>query len=464
MFKNKIIVLYIVFFSIAVFLPSISSICYLIVIAANFITIYTHNDKELPIISTIILGTEVYSILNIFICITALAINEELQFEKNTEHSKKLCICGTLLVGISFYNAINNSAVWNLLFYLLYLLILIVCYKSIKDKLDYSNSIDSVKYLLYLEFIITCERIIKYHILKPGDWCVGTLGNAHYFGNWIILSLIFLYSCIKNNKKNAMLCFSLLDVFLIPTSLIMLYLSDAKAILISFMLALVLYLFIEIITVKSSNAIFFTIIGMYAAFYIGLWVISLPSVKSLIIDKSPNVYPYLYTSGWNGRVNFASSTLFDSLKGIRLLTGYGLGQYGSRVSNAFAYDVMFRNDSSINNFIASNFQPSHVDKFANLVSYYNDDFVSTIQWRSAVLSYPFSSFIALIAETGMIGVIFASVWLNKTLKNAESRFAIIYFLSVCIFDLYFDNFQCVFAVIIYAFVIKANRKVNEYDT
>lgn len=464
MLKNKIIVLYIVFFSIAVFLPSISSICYLIIIATNFVTLYTHNDRELPIISTIVLGTEVYSILNIFICITAFAINEEIQFEKDTEHSKRLCICGILLAGISLYNSINNDAIWNFILYLLYLLILIVCYRAIQDKLDYYKSISSVKSLIYLEFIITCERIIKYHILTPGDWCVGTLSNAHYFGNWIILSLVFLYSCIKNNKKNAISCFSLLDIVLIPTSLMMLYLSDAKAIIISFILALVLYLFIEIITVKNSNALFFTIIGMYVVFYIGLWVMSLPSVKTTIIEKSPNIYPYLYTNGWNGRVNFASSTLFDSLRGIRFFTGYGLGQYGSRISNAFAYDIMYRNDSSINSFIASNFQPSHVDKFANLVSYYNDDFVSSIQWRSAVLSYPFSSFIALIAETGIIGVVFVSTWLNKTLKNAENRFAIVYFLSVCIFDLYFDNFQCVFAVIIYAFVIKTNRKVHGYDT
>ena len=464
MLKNKIIVLYIAFFSIAVLFPSISSVCYLMVITANFIAIYTHNGKELPIISTIILGTEVYSILNIFVCIVALAMNEEIKFEKDKEYSKRLCICGILLVGLSFFNALKNDAIWNLAFYLLYLSILVICYKAIRNHLDYINSINCVKSLIYLEFIITCLRVAKHHIIAPGDRCVGTLGNAHYFGNWIILSLIFLCSCIKKNKSNIITYFSLSDIILVPASLIMLYLSDAKAIWISFVLALILYLFIEIITVKNSNAVFFTIIGMYAAFYVSLWVISLPSIKTIIEEKAPDVFPYLYANGWNGRVNYASVTLFDSLKGISFFTGFGLGQYGSRVSNAFAYDVMFRNDSAINNFIASNFQPRHIDEFANLVSYYNDDFVSTIQWRSAVLSYPFSSFIALIAETGITGVLFVSIWLNRALKNAENRFAVIYFLSVCIFDLYFDNFQCVFAVIIYAFVIKANRKVCEYDT
>lgn len=247
------------------------------------------------------------------------------------------------------------------------------------------------------------------------------------------------FFCIRNKTY----------LFQMILCLLMLYLADAKGIIISFVIALIMYLLIRILSARSANVMLWTILGMYVAVIVLVGILSVPSVRAFLQDKVPEASIYLYKDGWNGRYQYAYGTIFDSLANIKSVFGYGLGQYGSRVSNAFAYNVMWRNSNFINDFISNMFSPHYVENYAKYVSYFQQDLVNQIIWRSAVLTYPFSSFLALLSETGIVGVITVANLINKAFKKSSNKFMIVYFFSICIFDIYFDDFPCVIALIIY---------------
>lgn len=157
---------------------------------------------------------------------------------------------------------------------------------------------------------------------------------------------------------------------------------------------------------------------------------------------------YLYLDGWNGKFNYIRGTFLNELQGIRFFTGYGLGQYGSRIANLFAYDVMWRTDNGVNNLIAAFFAPHHIPEYVKYIEFYDEYFVSQIGWRSAVLSYPFNSFTALLAETGIIGVILSAGVINSYARKSYCSIIAYYFLAANFFDLYFDNYPCVALIIV----------------
>lgn len=457
--KRISLVLLLLMFSISVAVPSISSICMIAIVGINFILIVTKSDLELAVLSTMIMGSEVFALLNAFVSIIGLIItNGGLKKPKGTIKKNIGLVLGMILLN-SIINGILNNTLVNVIFYILYLLVLVLCFTGFSDSLEVNKSIVAVKSLIIIEFVATMIRIIVKRSITPGDYFTGTLNNAHFFGNWLILTGILLFLLFKNKTlfEDVVLVskreFFFYSIIILP----MLYLADAKQIIVSLIIALLLYIIVKAFSLKKKNVLFWTIIGMYVSFFLVVWIFSLDGVKDFLITKLSFYSAYIYQEGWNGRYAFAYGTLFDSLANIRLFFGYGLGQYGSRVANAFAYSEMWRADNFINNFIANNFSPHFVPEFTRYVSYYDSNFVNLIRYRSAILSYPFSSFIALLGETGTVGTVLVANLINKYFYKSKAQLLIIYFISACIFDIYFDDFQCVIALILYLSIMKVKK-------
>ena len=57
------------------------------------------------------------------------------------------------------------------------------------------------------------------------------------------------------------------------------------------------------------------------------------------------------------------------------------------------------------------------------------------------MTYPFASLVALIGETGLIGIFTVGVILKKSNLSVMSQMCVAFFIGACLTDLYFDHIQ-----------------------
>ena len=455
MSSNLLYVLYIMFFSGSIILSEYKTLFFVLISITNIVALLTRSqNRNTVIFSATIMGSETFSIINIIMAIIIGQIRKPLEICSKIK--KRTLLLMIWFSAVSLLSGVYYSTVFNSIFYFSYLILLWITYKYIRVDMDCYEIKSILKKFLLLQAIITVEIVIKYHSFIPGDIFGGTIMNAHFFSNWLILTCFVYIYVLKKMRR-----ISIIDIGYLISTIIMLILASANAVVIAAVLAIMIYSVLKYKRLSDKNDLFWMICFTYLFFAIFLRVLQVPQIKNIIQNKSTYLNLYLYSKGWNYKFQYFYGTLFDSLKGIRLFTGYGLGQYGSRVANAFAYDVMWRASNGINNFIASVFPSSYVPQFARYISFYTEDFVNSILWRSAVMSYPFSSFMALLAETGVIGVILVARWLNGKFKHMECKIIIYYFLIVCIFDIFFDDYQCVLPLIFFLSMLnRKNNKVN----
>lgn len=423
---NIVFILYTILFFLSLYDNRNRNLYYLLIIGINIvITLKNRSDVTVPLLCSFILGNEVYSIINIF-CVLLLAKNE---IDKKL--TKKLFFGFCVIGALSLLNAISNNTYINVVISMLYLFI--VCFIIVRTKKmfkgDYCNVI---KKFVVVEMFITFYLILIFKNLSPGDIHFGTLNNAHVFGNWCIVNLFVLYNANGNLSK--LLKNNLLTVLML---IFMLYLSDSKTLVMCFLIVIFLSYILNKKLMKKNGVKYF-IIGIYGGIYILCGLIYNPVVENFITTNFSSYSNYIYNASWNYKFYYIRGTLKDELKGMNLITGYGLGQYGSRFANLFAYDVMARNDSTINQIVESNFSPHHIDNYTKYIMFYTDAFVETIPYKSAILTYPFSSLIAIIAETGLVGVILMTVFLNNLFKQSNLKYLLFYFVTICLFDTFFD--------------------------
>lgn len=100
-------------------------------------------------------------------------------------------------------------------------------------------------------------------------------------------------------------------------------------------------------------------------------------------------------------------------------------------------------------------------EYAYYASKYNAEVVSVIQWYSAVLSYPFSSVVALMAETGIVGIALLARILLRARLNYTAQLVVAFFFGACITDLYFDHIQSVGIAILVAAVFSVGQRLTD---
>ena len=437
--------LYGMLFALGALFPEKNSLISLIIVCFNLVILFVdRNKQDIVLFSSFVLGSEAIAIINMAVyCVFSEKGIVRFNKIKSYQFFAILVLTGNSIICSFIYNTF-----WNCVFYIIYLLILAITAISVYQKIEKRRLLEITKKFVIIELLATLCIILRIPSIIPGDAFYGTMGNAHFFGNWLIILIFVLIYTNSNSSQVNLYKQTKENIFYFIMLLLMLYLSDSKTLILVMALSAVIY-FILSRFVSDSKRILVFLLTLCTGMFCFIGIIYIPEVRNHLKGLNKYIDLYVYTDGWNPKFEYFRGTLFDSLKGLRLWAGYGFGKYGSRVDNAFAYSEMWRADNFINNFISSIFNPHFVPQFAQYVSMYTEEFVSGIRWRSAILSYPFSSLIALIGETGIIGVILFSNFINKLARNSVSKIIIFYFAVACIFDIYFDNYQCIGIVILY---------------
>ena len=439
---NIIYLIYSILLTIGIFVPSLNqSISFAIIILNLIILVLNKKNLIIVLMSSFLLYGEIFPLLNVLLCIPFSGKNRRIKI-------KKISIKNQIIIAIIFVNSVVCSIFYNtfvnVVFYSLYIGLLLVVLRIFENKFLLSDISNCLKKTLIVESVINISIIIKYRTLTPGDQFCGSLGNAHWFGNLLILTIfVFVYECEKNKvsliynlKKNS---------GYIIIALVMLYLADAKTLVISAVVAIIVYV---VLLNNKKKSFFIFMLGTYFLIFLLMLVMYSNTVTHYLENELPLLATYLYKDGWNAKFIYIRGIFVEELKGLRLFMGFGLGQCGSRVSNMFAYNEMWRADNVINNFISTTFNSRCIPEFAKYIRFYTSDFVAAIGWRSAVMSYPFNSLTALLGETGIVGVVCVAKFLDSYINKSCVKIAAFYFLFACFFDIYFDNFPCVAILII----------------
>lgn len=441
--ESAVFFIYLILFVLAEVISSLSTPFLLLIVLFNiWLSLTDKKKRDVVLFSTFILGSEAVALLNLFVfiffCRNKLLCL--LKMEKKTAISLGVVLAVSLLCGI-FQNTL-----WNVLGYTAFLGILVAAGAATWGTVKPGRFAQLITRFVWIELVVTALIFLRCRSFDFVDAYYGTLKNSHIFGNWLILALCVLLSdacsvrplCVQELFKT--------HGITIGAIVAMLWITDAKIPLLCALLGLAAYWALRYV---KKYRLFIFVVGLYAAAFLVIVLLQTDPVRELAYKVSPGMAAYLYEPGWNGKFTYIHGTFFESLKGFRLLTGYGLGQYGSRVANAFAYDVMWRGDNFINNAVEALFAPHSVPEYTRYISYYTEEFVSQIWWRSAILSYPFNSFTAIIGETGLIGVFVLAYILDRLFGGKRYSYIIYYFLFVCVFDTYLDNVLCAGPAIMY---------------
>ena len=449
--------IYTLLLSVKVIAPALSTVAMALMTMIN-ISIYLFKKRysDFALMSSFLMPGEVFPAVSLLI---GLFLRIKKKAFTATIKTKKISFFLFMIMIISsIISALVYDTIINLVFYLIYLTIIAFTIVMSDETISPSMIVASMKKFVVIEFLITIMIIVRYRIVTPGDEFCGSMSSAHWLGNWLIVALMLL--CFHDESTNR-IKLSVRNIqkncIYIILILVMLYLADAKSLLIALAIGTIGYYFFEHRSNFNYSFMWYTItfcISLFALF----GVLYSETIKEFVLQKNHLLYTYLYQSGWNGKFEFIRGTLLEELPGIHLFTGFGLGQYGSRIANMFAYNVMWRADNGINNIVAAFFKPHYIPQYAKYIGFYNADFVSQIGWRSAVMSYPFNSVTAMIAETGLVGILFFSYVFNNYIKESECKILGFYFLVACFFDLYFDNFPCVALLILVMLNTKVRRK------
>lgn len=450
---NKAFIIYLLVFSLVAYVPKYSSILFTVLTIFNAILLTKNKNIGYVVLSITLIGNEMFAIINIILYIFVIVAKDAYHVAVwNGKLKKSVLLPIAFVLGVSLISSVIYATWWNVVFYILYLILLLVTYSYCKVDIEKQDALKIIRNFILIEFIATILLALRTGRVTPGDIFGGSLLNAHFFANWLFLSL---FALLVIQKDVPWIKRIKVDGIYIVFIFLMIYLASAITVFVAACVACVLYVALYPLNRRKGPDLLILILGTYAAIFFVMGILYLEPVKAYLSSMSHFLDLYLYSSGWNYKLEYFYGTLFRELKGIRLFTGFGLGQYGSRFANLFAYDVMWRGDNVINKLVSSLFESHYLPQYAKYISFYDEQFVSLITWRSAVMSYPFSSFIALIAETGLIGVTFVAYLINKTFGSSPGKILIYYFLIVCIFDIFFDDYLCVLTLLVYLALIKS---------
>lgn len=443
MSDSVIFTVYFLLFELIAFFPGLNQKLGLCIVLFNLCILLTCRKKQdVVLLSSFILGSEILTLINILLY-ASFSRGSRISVRRPSNISYLIALA---IVSVSLALAIIQKTVWNFVFGTAMWCLIILLLMVSRERITPERMSALLKKFLWLEFAVIATIFAKLRDVTYYDSYYGTVFNSHTFANWLILTLA-AFICNEKVLNNSS-WFSVIkhNCLHVAITLIMVYLASAKVVTACAVLGLLVYVCCSKL---RKNRLLYFILGAYCAAFFLFAIIYTEPIQNLISELSSYLELYLYNPEYNGKFEYIRGTFFDSLKGVRLVTGYGLGQYGSRFANAFAYDAMLRTDNTVNNFISSMFNAASVPEYVRYISYYSEEFVGEIAWRSAVLSYPFNSFVALIAEIGLIGVFFFAYAVNKEFGKSGCQYIVFYFLLVCVFDSFLDNMQCVGPLIVY---------------
>ena len=309
---------------------------------------------------------------------------------------------------ISMRNCCSGDVLWKLL-----------------DKMFWLQCITGIMQMLY------CRH--------AGDRLTGTLISAHILGIFLIM---YMYLCCAQRR----LCGGGKAQLLLGIPL--LYLADAKHCVCLFLIILLVCGLLKL--VKVRNVITCTGVCFVAAIVICVSAVRIPEVRQRL-EEVPLAATYIYNEQYNKKVEMLENTLRE-LKGIHSLVGFGAGQFGSQISITMSKGVIYSWNSELKAY-SYGIAP-YLRAVQGLMT--EEYTKGGIGISSMVLGYPLVSFIGLLAELGILGMLLLFRLLDRFYADRNRIFLVLFF-GLTLFDTYFE-IPCVFLMLVLGTELAENFK------
>ncbi|WP_238884646.1 O-antigen ligase [Clostridium sp. YIM B02551] len=230
------------------------------------------------------------------------------------------------------------------------------------------------------------------------DLMTGTFSNANQLSIFLIIALFLV---VLNREKEI----KMRILYGIILSL-MISITDAKHVWVAFILGGIVLIAVYQIKNRKYNIMKNVAMFLMAIITITSLTMYLNKNNGLLYIKDSSVnlkyQAYLYT--------------FKNFEIPQSIIGRGPGTYGSKAANALAYDYMYKTDESIT---LPKIIPSRVNEdYKFIASLFTKEYMDSIQYYSAILSYPISNYITIYGELGILGLLIFILFACISLKNA----------------------------------------------
>lgn len=286
--------------------------------------------------------------------------------------------------------------------------------------------------------------ILQYLITKNTmDALTGTMISAHYLGCFLMVYIFLLYKADYKRKKLELLIKTII-------SIVALYCLDAKHVVAVFAFAFFLNWFMSKLYIKNKLTVI--MMSMTVAIVAIVFLINSGFLNG-VWGNIPSVMTYALNPDYNKKYQFYYNT-FSGMNIINALLGYGVGNFGSQICLTLAKGIIFSWNPDLSGFHYAITPYIHAIN-GIMTQWYSE---TGIVISSMVLGYPLVSYIALVAELGILGLFMFMRILDRSFKSENVTF-IIAFLILMHFDTYFE-IPCVFILILIAENISKRKPIR----
>ena len=395
----------------------------------------------------------------VFLIFTVLYALSSLMHNKNTFLYVRNKVLLLLFLYSIFVFVANMFYQFTIVNYVLWISVFFAPYCAYFYAQELSSNDVGIKDIYALSILLVIVQCIILLFLgisetgfSPGDWAAGTFGDAHKLGFlYLFFGVLVGYSFLKERSFVYLVLLCFMTFFL--------YLCDAKAIVLSAFLAVILASVFSLFFAGKWQAIVYRPLSFFVLtiFILVFSVVGIPSQVAeffeiyLYGELSSSKYR-LYVSVWN-------EMLFDSP--FNWLFGVGPGELGSRASNMLSGDVLWKKEGGLATLLpvfSSAWTREYMD---GLVTSEVMKYIGNV---SAILTYPYAGFISIKAELGLLGLFIFSYCLFTILYRSVARVErpidkTLLLMGVVIFcSLLFDNYHEQMSVLgLYMFILGLNR-------
>ena len=190
--------LYGMLFALGALFPEKNSLISLIIVCFNLVILFVdRNKQDIVLFSSFVLGSEAIAVINMAVyCVFSEKGIVRFNKIKSYQFFAILVLTGNSIICSFIYNTF-----WNCVFYIIYLLILAITAISVYQKIEKRRLLEITKKFIIIELLATLCIILRIHSIIPEDAFYGTMGNAHFFGNWLIIVIFVLIYTNSNSSQ-----------------------------------------------------------------------------------------------------------------------------------------------------------------------------------------------------------------------------------------------------------------------
>ena len=422
------------------------------------------NRTVVPVLlSAVVAGNETTSLAIIILWLVSVVAKEGIPSIATLKLNRYVLISCMILCISTFIGQIRLESCLNSIISVVYLLLVLFvfwgCAKTYLDSAEYWIVRFSI-----IEALATVPTVLRVGF-NPGDWFKGTLSDAHSFGLVCAIFITYMiashvYRNLNKQGQKQSNKDSWLKVALVPVLLLMIYLSDTKATIAAGFVAVIIYIVVWSIT-RSRMALSITFLAVCFLTLLLPLYLSIPNVKDSYYSSDSTISRFVVDYAYNdygfgvNKFIYFSGTAQHLIQSGYWIAGYGLGSYGSRSANLVGYDYTYREPSYINRLIPSLTESHMLPEYQEYASKINNNNYQSIRFVSAVLTYPFSSILALVAETGIVGIGLVAYLLAMMRIPFPGALVVALFAGACVVDLYFEHINLISLIAVTMFSSKS---------